>query len=136
MINKLKYIIVDDDLFCNTLGAMIIKKTLGETDVTVFDMPERGLAYIRNKPRNSFGSTILLLDINMPTITGWEFLQVLGSFGDEIKPPLSIYMLSSSINQQDRDKADANKFVKGFISKPLSSEIVIAITAQSVESVS
>jgi two-component SAPR family response regulator len=92
MINKLKYIIVDDDLFSTMLSDMIIKKTLGETDIKAFNIPEDGLAYIHNKPRDSFSSTILLLDINMPSITGWEFLELFESFGDEIEPAINIYI--------------------------------------------
>jgi CheY-like chemotaxis protein len=127
MSDKLKYIIVDDDLFSNMLTNRVIGKTPGEKDITTFNIPEDGLAYIHNQPRDSFGSTVLLLDINMPTITGWEFLELFESFGDEINPPLNVYMLTSSINQQDRDMADANKFVKGFISKPLSTEAIAEI---------
>lgn len=98
MINKLKFIIVDDDLFSNIICKRVIKKASAVMDVTSFNIPEEGLAYIQNEPRDSFGSTILLLDINMPTITGWEFLELLEKFGDEIQPPIAIYMLSSSIN--------------------------------------
>jgi len=130
MINKLKFIIVDDDLFSNMLSKRIIKKATGITEATTFNIPEEGLSYIQNEPRDSFGSTILLLDINMPSISGWEFLELFESFGDEIKPAINIYMLTSSINQYDKDKADANKYVKGFISKPLDSETVDAITAR------
>ena len=126
MISKPKYIIVDDDLFSNVLSNRVIKKAFAETDVITFNIAEEGLAYIQNKPRDSFGSTILLLDINMPTITGWEFLEQFEKFGHEIQPPISIYMFSSSINQHDKDKANTNKFIKGFISKPLKIETIAA----------
>lgn len=129
MNNQPKYIIVDDDQLSCTLCDMTIKKALGETDVKIFTIPEDGLAYIQNDHSNSFGSTILLLDLNMPTITGWEFLEQFEKFSDEIQAPISIYLLSSSVDQRDKDKAKANKSVKGFISKPLSSEIISSITA-------
>jgi CheY-like chemotaxis protein len=133
MIDKLKFIIVDDDLFGNILTERIIKKVADETDVTIFNLPEDGLAYIRNQPHDSFGSTILLLDINMPGITGWEFLDQFDKFGNEINPPMRIYIFSSSINQRDKDKAFLNKYIKGFISKPLTVETIAAMITASLE---
>jgi hypothetical protein len=39
-------------------------------------------------------------------------------FREEIKNQIRFYMLSSSVNPRDKDKAEANKYIKGFISKP------------------
>jgi CheY-like chemotaxis protein len=127
MTNTLKFIIVDDDLFSNMITKKIIKTAFGQTDVTMFNVPEDGLAYISGQPQDSFGSTVLLLDINMPTINGWEFLDHFEKFGHEIKPPISIYMFSSSIDQHDKDRASSNEYIKGFISKPLMIETITAV---------
>jgi len=104
---------------------MIIKKKLPEADVIIFNIPEHGLSYIRNDHINHFGSTILLLDINMPGIDGWEFLEQYEMFINKINPPITIYLLSSSVNKCDRDRAKAKQYVQGFISKPLSTDSII-----------
>ena len=115
MNTELKYVAVDDDSFNNMLCSMIIEDTLGEVDITTFTKPEEGLAFIENVK----SPTILFLDINMPTLTGWEFLEQYEKFSEKVKMYVSIYILSSSLYQRDKDRANQNKHVKGFISKPL-----------------
>ncbi|HTD41735.1 MAG TPA: response regulator [Mucilaginibacter sp.] len=124
MSTELKYIIVDDDPFNNTICRMIIEDALGEVEIEEFTKPEEGLLFIQE---NIKGPSILFLDINMPTLTGWEFLEQYEKFSEEVKMHVSIYILSSSLDWRDKDKANANKYVKGFISKPLEFETVISI---------
>jgi response regulator RpfG family c-di-GMP phosphodiesterase len=125
---NLKYIIVDDDPFNNKIYSMVIKKALGEVDIKTFTMPEEGLVFIKNKYVKS--PTILFLDINMPTLTGWEFLEQYEKFSEEVKMQINIYILSSSVDLRDMNKANANKYVKGFISKPLDFETIVSISEQ------
>jgi len=115
---------VDDDPFNNTICRMIIEDALGEVEIEEFTKPEEGLLFIQE---NIKGPSILFLDINMPTLTGWEFLEQYEKFSEEVKMHVSIYILSSSLDWRDKDKANANKYVKGFISKPLEFETVISI---------
>ena len=124
MSTDLKYVVVDDDSFNNVICRMIIEDALGEVEINEFTKPEEGLLFIQ---KNIKSPAILFLDINMPTLTGWEFLEQYEKFREEVKMQVSIYMLSSSLDRRDKDKADANKYVKGFISKPLEFETVISI---------
>ncbi len=123
MSRDLKYVIVDDDSFNNMLCSMIIHDILGEVETTTFTKPAEGLAYIQNIK----SPTILFLDINMPILTGWDFLEQYEKFSEEVKMNVSIYMLSSSLDQRDKDRAKRNKYVKGFISKPLDVDTVTLI---------
>jgi len=72
MSTDLTYIIVDDDPFNNMLCRMIIEDALGEAEIKEFTSPEAGLLFIKETVKSP---TILFLDINMPTMTGWEFLE-------------------------------------------------------------
>ena len=132
MKNLIQYILVDDDPVSNLISLMIIKKNLPEAGFTIFNVPEVGLSYLQNGLANAsrvpgpLEATILLLDINMPGMDGWEFLKRYEKFRAQIQPPIIIYMLSSSVYQRDRDKAAAKKYISGFISKPLSRESILA----------
>src|SRR5437588_6483675 len=106
----LKYVAVDDDSFNNILCRIIIEDTLGEVDITTFTKPEEGLAFMKNVK----SPTILFLDINMPMLSGWEFLEKYETFSEKVKMNVSIYILSSSLDRRDKDRAYANKYVKGF----------------------
>jgi response regulator RpfG family c-di-GMP phosphodiesterase len=124
MSTDLKYIIVDDDPFNNMICSMVIEDALGEADINAFTKPEEGLQFIKE---NIKGPTILFLDINMPTLSGWEFLEQYDAFSEQIKTHTSIYILSSSLDRRDKNRATTNKYVQGFISKPLDVETITAI---------
>ena len=54
----------------------------------------------------------------MPSLDGWEFLDVFEQFDQEIKRHFKIYMLSSSVDHRDRERALSNKNVYAYIEKP------------------
>ena len=122
-----KYILVDDDPFNNIISSEEIESTLGQVDIATFEMPEDGLAFIQHEYIKSLMPTILFLDINMPTLTGWEFMEQYNKFSDKVKNQISIYILSSSVDPLDKYKAESNENIKGFISKPLESETILSL---------
>jgi len=128
MSERLKYILVDDDRLCNEISTMILEDALGEVNIKAFTKPEEALEFIEREYAKNSGHTILFLDINMPKINGWQFLERYDKFSEQIKLQINIYILSSSIDRADRNKAEANKNVKGFISKPLDIEILTFIS--------
>jgi CheY-like chemotaxis protein len=122
-----KYILVDDDPFNNIISSIEIESALGEVNIRTFEIPEEGLAFIQHEYIRSLMPAILFLDINMPTLTGWEFMEQYENFSEAIKKQIGIYILSSSVDPRDREKANANKYIKGFISKPLGSETILSL---------
>lgn len=126
--NSIKnYIIVDDDPFNNMLCRMQLEITFGEVNIDTFEIPEEALTFIESKYSEDAKPAILFLDINMPTITGWEFIEQYKKFNATVKKQISIYILSSSVDSRDKEKAGDNKFIKGFMSKPLQSEQILSI---------
>ncbi|WP_010229890.1 response regulator [Gillisia marina] len=65
---------------------------------------------------------LILLDINMPQMDGWQFLDSLIAHRPNFHLETIIYIVTSSIAHSDRDKAKSYKEVSGFLSKPLSVE--------------
>ena len=64
-------------------------------------------------------NTILLLDINIPQMTGWQFLEWFDNAPADIKNSITIYMVSSSIDPGDIERANTNPYIKEFLIKPL-----------------
>lgn len=60
----------------------------------------------------------------MPTLSGWEFLQSFSTFPHSIKKQFDIYMLSSSIDPADIERAKLNPLVIDFIEKPMNREVL------------
>ena len=119
-----QFLIVDDDPQNNSLSRMAIRKVLGNVPVKDFEVPETGLEYIGKdfETGSSDEKTVLLLDINMPTMTGWEFLEEFDKLNENIKMQFQIYMLSSSVDPSDIERATSNPLLTDFIEKPLNKE--------------
>jgi len=124
---KKKYIIVDDDPTNNIICNIMLEMVLGKVDIKTFESPEKGLSFIKNEYSKSLFPTVLFLDINMPTLTGWQFMEEFEKLGKKVKDKISVYILSSSVDSRDKDKARANKYIKGFISKPLEKEVILSV---------
>jgi two-component system chemotaxis response regulator CheY len=74
--------------------------------------------------------TVLFLDINMPVLTGWDFLAAFEKFSATVKERIKIYMLSSSVDQRDKDRAASNQYVKDYIVKPLSKDRLMQLAQE------
>ena len=120
------YLIIDDDKSNNLLCKIILKKVLGDVEIVSYDNPRHGLAYIQQEYGSSDTNkpTVLFLDINMPDISGWELLDIYKDFDAHIHAQFTIYMLSSSVDAKDKSLAEENPFVTGFISKPLTRDVI------------
>lgn len=124
-----QFILIDDDELNNYLTKRIIKKTVKDSEICEFIEPEKALAHLENDYLNNIGTDkiTILLDINMPTMTGWEFLKKFETFNEAIKNQFDIFMLSSSVDPVDIDRANQNPLVIDFIEKPLNKEILIKL---------
>ena len=103
---------------------MILKKMDIVNQVKVAETGPDALEFLK-KERDA--PELIFLDINMPSMTGWEFLEYFDKLDDIIKNHFKIYILSSSVDQRDKDKANTNSYIKGFISKPLTREIILSV---------
>ena len=115
-----RFLVVDDDPINNRLCDRIIRKKFPDVDIKLFENPELALSFIEEEymMQKEF-HTFLFLDINMPSMTGWEFLEKFETFDESIHNQFTINILSSSVDERDIEKASSNGFVSGFQSKPL-----------------
>ena len=108
-----KFIVVDDDPISNTICKLTLEMVLRNVDLESFTNPKEALSYISEKCTASTSRrTILLLDINMPIMSGWEFLERFDAFHENVKTGIDVYILSSSVDPRDKDRSYANKNVR------------------------
>ncbi len=122
-----RFIIIDDDSVNNFLCSKMIENIVGNSHVSVYTNPYDALSGIANEYVGLGESATLLLDINMPEMTGWEFLAYFNKFHPEIKNRIKICLLSGSIDNKDRVVAEANNNVSHFLAKPVSMEALAKV---------
>jgi CheY-like chemotaxis protein len=114
--NPTVYIIDDDPIYTFSVTHML-KQLDHEGDLFVFSNGKEALdAIIEHDPPDS--EELVLLDINMPVMDGWEFLAALPK--EERYELMEIYIVTSSISPDDRERAESDERVSGFLVKPIS----------------
>lgn len=107
--------LVDDDPINNLINKRLLGKVGISEQIIEFLEGEDALSKIYDEP--SENNLLIFLDINMPVLNGWEFLEkYVESFPNRHD---KIVILSSSIDFQDRQKANGFEIVSGFLEKPL-----------------
>ncbi len=118
--NKRSLFIIDDDDINIFIITKIAERTGYEVTVSSCHNGKQAIEIIQDLVANNKAlPDLALIDINMPIMNGWEFVEAFEEMNIEGK---DMYMLSSSVYENDIEKAKTYKSVKGFISKPLSME--------------
>jgi CheY-like chemotaxis protein len=114
-------LLVDDDEINNFISIKLIKKALIYTEITACldgSYAINELLQIQERNPDELPDYILL-DINMPIMNGWEFLDEYKRLGIDPTGRSKIFIISSSVFSNDINKAKSYDLVKDFISKPL-----------------
>ena len=122
-----RFIIVDNDSVNNLLCDLAIKDAVADANIIAFTDPLKAYDYIQTSKESSNDMNILFLDINMPIWSGWDFLDHFDKLDDTIKNRFKIYMLSSSIDNNDKLRVAENQNVVDYIEKPLTEENVFSL---------
>jgi CheY-like chemotaxis protein len=117
MIKQLECILlIDDDEPTNYLNKMTLEQMGCTRHIRVAQGGKAALEYLRSgHPRPD----LIFLDINMPAMDGWEFLEEYKKLPEERKADIVLIMLTTSLNPDDEIKTRAIPEISGFENKPL-----------------
>lgn len=110
-----KILLIDDDTLVNFIHSKILETELPGIPVTIFKNGLQALEFIAEYSTIPY---LVFLDINMPVMNAWEFLEAL--LEQKENYDLQIYILTSSVDNGDKVKAYQYKQVHSFLHKPLS----------------
>ena len=123
--------LVDDDPVINMIHSKLISKSCSY-DVDAHENGKEALhklaAQLDSDPPEL--PSLILLDINMPVIDGWQFLAELNKLDLDRSARIKVIIVSSSVDIEDIEKSKTYPLVTDFISKPLTMDRMKGIIAQ------
>ena len=119
-----KVFVIDDEKFDRLLYKRVIDKTGLVDNLVLFGNAEDALAAVRTDAERP---ELILLDINMPRMNGFEFLEEIDQELAVSSPPTTVAMLTTSANPKDAERANQFASVKYFFNKPLKSKMLTQI---------
>ncbi|APG60900.1 response regulator [Christiangramia salexigens] len=119
---ELACIIDDDKIYVNLVKKIIEIKNLSE-NLLIYKNGKEALDYFKNIMENATDEDklpdIIFLDLNMPVMDGWEFLNEFIKIKNSLNKKITLYVVSSSIDPRDLERAKSFNLVTDYLIKPI-----------------
>lgn len=122
-----RFIVIDDDPIHTRLCSFYIGQLRPAAEVCCFHRPETAIGFLMTIPHPARG--IILVNINMPGLTGWDFLDAFAGLGEALRSSMIVYLVSASIDPGDRQQALDHPAIKDYLLKPVSENMIMRIIA-------
>ena len=109
--------LIDDNANDNFLHACVLRQADAANEILEFIYADDALAYLKNAGRSQIDA--IFLDINLPRMNGWEFLDAYGELYEELRKGTLLVMVSGTIDPEDVRRAEAHPLIDTFVSKPI-----------------
>ena len=122
------FCIVDDDDIYQFTTSLLLKKTDLVNKIIVFSNGLKAINFLKDEMGTKENiPDVLFLDINMPVMDGWEFLEEYLLIKPMMPKTVVIYMVSSSVDERDVLKAKSISALSGYLVKPISSQNIMEV---------
>lgn len=131
MAKNLTVAIIDDDEVYTFVTSKLIEMNNLADKVITFKDGEEGLEFLKNN--KSIADDLpdfILVDINMPIMDGFQFIEAFAPLKDKLSKNITIYMVSSSVDERDIEKVKTLTQVSGYLIKPMDDKTLKSILNQ------
>ena len=124
--------LIDDNEIDNLINQKMIEATNLSENIYVHSGAKSAIEFLKNIEKlgdysDQILPEVIFLDIDMPLMDGFQFLDLFNKLNDATKSKSKIIMLTSSINPQDIDKSKTYSFVKKYLNKPLTQQSLLKL---------
>ncbi|MBZ4190158.1 response regulator [Niabella beijingensis] len=120
-----KIFIIDDDPIHRLLMDKLFAKQSQEYHLRFFENGQKGLDALKDPDTGT--PDLILLDIEMPVMNGWQFIEAFEQLDPALRDPVTVYMVSSSFSDEDQERVKSYPLIKGYIVKPIRIETIAGL---------
>lgn len=117
-----QFIIIEDNLIDQFVTKKLLKKGLDVNPLFIANNGKEGLEWLLKHQNNQ--PLIIILDIQMPIMNGFQFLDAFERLAEDVKDKIEIFVLSSTLDTDEINKVKENKYVSDFWNKPFRLELL------------
>jgi CheY-like chemotaxis protein len=125
----MKTFLIDDDHLGNYLTEHLLRVEGFTSLISTFESAQDALKILRQQPAAEMPQ-VIFLDLNMPVMNGWQFLDALAPWAAKLQGRCHIFVLTSSLALADMEKAKTYALVDGLIHKPIDRAEIRAIRSR------
>ncbi len=115
-------LLIDDDPATNFFNKTVVSRHGHFDKIIVVESGQSALDFLNDE--TTIKPDLIFLDINMPAMNGWEFIEAFEQLDEEVQEGIKMVVLTTSSNPDDYDKSKGNGIVDDYINKPLSNRIL------------
>lgn len=118
-------LLIDDDEATNFIHDMVVRQSGVTDNIVAVESGQAALDFLNSNDGSGANKPdLIFLDINMPGMNGWEFLEKYKLLDDDKRGGIVMVMLTTSLNPDDAMKSKKFNSIKDFLNKPLSTEMI------------
>lgn len=122
--------LIDDDKIFQLIASRSIRAGNFQGKILQFNNGEEALEFLEQHADNHDElPDVIFLDINMPVVDGWGFMEDYIQLKPRLKKTIRVYMISSSVDSRDISRAKSFEDIREYISKPVSQQKFAEILA-------
>ncbi len=119
------FLLVEDDDIFNFIHNQLILQTYPNAKITIFKYAQQALDYLQTNSDSM--PDVIFLDLNMPEMNGFEFIEHLINDFDQKCLSTKLFLVSSTLDHRDKERAKSYFCVNGLIDKPLTTDFLVSL---------